>query len=199
MPGFVAKPGGGGRPVPSRHISQLQQQRRLLWLPGALLSSVIDAFRKVFAFLHFRFRFFCPMQPLSPEPTLPKEAQRSDNYFFFFNILFVLFLNFFLRKRKKQPFATNVHYCDHFRIQDRRAVAVRFDDFFWLCFLLSGNNPHPFPVEYKVFSLIKVLTDGGSSAALDLIRVVLLRFLFCLPSLIFFTNANVFTTTNNNY
>jgi len=46
VPGFVAKPGGGGRPVPSRHISQLQQQRRLLWLPGALLSSVIDAFRK---------------------------------------------------------------------------------------------------------------------------------------------------------
>ena len=43
-----------------------------------------------------------------------------------------------------------------------------------------------------------ILTDGGSSAALDLIRVVL-RFLFCLPSLIFFTNANVFTTTNNNY
>ena len=74
VPGFVAKPGGGGRPVPSRHISQLQQQRRLLWLPGALLSSVIDAFRKVFAFLHFRFRFFCPMQPLPPEPILPKEA-----------------------------------------------------------------------------------------------------------------------------
>ena len=59
VPGFVAKPGGGGRPVPSRHISQLQQQRRLLWLPGALLSSVIDAFRKVFiSLLYFRFRFF---------------------------------------------------------------------------------------------------------------------------------------------
>jgi len=44
VPGFVAKPGGGGRPVPARHVSQLP--RRLLWLPGALLSSVIDAFRK---------------------------------------------------------------------------------------------------------------------------------------------------------
>ena len=54
VPGFVAKPGGGGRPVPARHVSQLP--RRLLWLPGALLSSVIDAFRKVF--VPFRFRFF---------------------------------------------------------------------------------------------------------------------------------------------
>ena len=50
VPGFVAKPGGGGRPVPARHVSQLQP-RRLLWLPGALLSSVIDAFRKVFVLL----------------------------------------------------------------------------------------------------------------------------------------------------
>ena len=64
VPGFVAKPGGGGRPVPARHVSQLP--RRLLWLPGALLSSVIDAFRKVF--VPFRFRFFCPLQPLLPEP-----------------------------------------------------------------------------------------------------------------------------------
>ena len=48
MPGFVAKPGGGaGRPVPATHLL-LQQPRKLLWLPGALLSSVIDAFRKVF-------------------------------------------------------------------------------------------------------------------------------------------------------
>ena len=38
--------------------------------------------------------FFCPMQPLPPELTLPMEAQRSDNDFFSFNI-FVLFLNFF--------------------------------------------------------------------------------------------------------
>ena len=53
--GFVAKPGGGGRPVPARHVSQLSP-RRLLWLPGALLSSVIDAFRKVF--VPFRIRFF---------------------------------------------------------------------------------------------------------------------------------------------
>ena len=42
--------------------------------------------------------------------------------------------------------------------------------------LLSGNNPHPVPVESKVF-LIKVM-DGGSSAALDLIRVVYPTFPF---------------------
>ena len=50
MPGFVAKPGGGGRPVPSRHVSALtaSNKRRLLWAPSAILSSVIDAFRKVF-------------------------------------------------------------------------------------------------------------------------------------------------------
>ena len=80
------------------------------------------------------------------------------------------FLIFFFEREKKQPFATNVHYCNHFRIQDRRAVAERFDEFFLA--LLSGNNPHP--VESKLF-LIKVM-DGGSSAALDLIRVVLLSF-----------------------
>ena len=74
--------------------------------------------------------FFLSNAAAAARAALPKEAQRSDNDFFFFNILFVLFLNFFLRERKKQPFATNVHYCDHFRIQDRRAVAVRFDDFF---------------------------------------------------------------------
>ena len=50
VPGFVAKPGGGGRPVPARQLP-----RRLLWLPGALLSSVIDAFRKVL--VPFRIRF----------------------------------------------------------------------------------------------------------------------------------------------
>ena len=75
-----------------------------------------------------------------------------------------------MREKKEQPFATNVHYCNHFQIQDRRAVAERFDEFFLA--LLSGNNPHP--VESKLF-LIKVM-DGGSSAALDLIRVVLLSF-----------------------
>ena len=50
VPGFVAKPGGGGRPVPSRHVSALtaSNKRRLLWAPSAILSSVIDAFRKVF-------------------------------------------------------------------------------------------------------------------------------------------------------
>ena len=130
MPGFIAKPGGGGRPVPSRHISQLQQQRRLLWLPGALLSSVIDAFRKVFAFLHFLFRFFCPMQPLPPELPYPRRLSAATMIFFSSIYYLFFFLIFFERERKKQPFATNVHYCDHFRIQDRRAVAVRFDDFF---------------------------------------------------------------------
>ena len=54
MPGFVAKPGGGGRPVPSRHVASSSSlvaasnnQRKLLWAPSAILSSVIDAFRKV--------------------------------------------------------------------------------------------------------------------------------------------------------
>ena len=52
MPGFVAKPGGGGRPVPSRHVASssslmASNNRRLLWAPSAILSSVIDAFRKV--------------------------------------------------------------------------------------------------------------------------------------------------------
>jgi len=123
---------------------------------------------------------------------LTKGGSAQRQCFFFFNIIFVILFFFWRERKKEQPFATNVHYCNHFRIQDRRAVAERFDEFFLA--LLSGNNPHP--VESKLF-LIKVM-DGGSSAALDLIRVVLC-FLFCLPSLIFFTNANVFTTTNNNY
>ena len=119
---------------------------------------------------------------------------------FFSSIYYLFFFLIFFWEREKsnhlQPMCIIVT-----TFEFKTVVPSPYDltNFFWLCFLLSGNNPHPFPVEYKVFSLIKVLTDGGSSAALDLIRVVLLRFLFCLPSLIFFTNANVFTTTNNNY
>ncbi len=54
VPGFVAKSSlaSGGRPVPARHVSP---QRRLLWLPGAFLSSVIDAFRKVSNIIPNRF------------------------------------------------------------------------------------------------------------------------------------------------
>ena len=59
----------------------------------------------------------------------PRRLSAATMIFFSFNILFVLFLNFFLREREKSNhFATNVHYCNHFRIQDRRAVAVRFDE-----------------------------------------------------------------------
>ena len=62
----------------------------------------------------------------------PYPRRLSAATIIFFSSIYYLFffLIFFLRERKKQPFATNVHYCDHFRIQDRRAVAVRFDDFF---------------------------------------------------------------------
>ena len=59
VPGFVAKPGGGGRPVPARHVASLTSEannvigglqkghRSLLWAPAAFLSTVIEAFRKV--------------------------------------------------------------------------------------------------------------------------------------------------------
>ena len=114
----------------------------------------------------------------------PRRLSAATMIFFSFNILFVLFLNFFLREREKsnhlQPMCIIVT-----TFEFKTVVPSPYDltNFFWLCFLLSGNDLHPFPVESKVF-LIKVM-DGGSSAALDLIRVVL-RFLFCLPSLIFF-------------
>jgi len=60
VPGFVAKPGGGGRPVPARHVASLTSEannvigglqkghRSLLWAPAAFLSTVIEAFRKDF-------------------------------------------------------------------------------------------------------------------------------------------------------
>jgi len=52
VPGFVAKPGGGGRPVPARHVASVSEaikgQRSLLWAPAAFLSTVIEAFRKDF-------------------------------------------------------------------------------------------------------------------------------------------------------
>ena len=54
VPGFVAKPGGGGRPVPARHVASVSEaikgQRSLLWAPAAFLSTVIEAFRKVLFF-----------------------------------------------------------------------------------------------------------------------------------------------------
>jgi len=55
VPGFVARSGGGGRPVPARHVMNLapssasevfKGQRSLLWAPSAFFSTVIEAFRK---------------------------------------------------------------------------------------------------------------------------------------------------------
>ena len=73
----------------------------------------------------------------------------SIYYLFFFLILF------FWERKNKQPFATNVHYCNHFRIQDRRAVAVRFDEKIFGYALLSGNNSHLVPVESEVFLKVR--------------------------------------------
>ena len=114
----------------------------------------------------------------------PRRLSAATMIFFPSIYYLFFFLIFFWEREKKatilQPMCIIVT-----TFEFKTVVPSPYDltNFFWLCFLLSGNDLHPFPVESKVF-LIKVM-DGGSSAALDLIRVVL-RFLFCLPSLIFF-------------
>ena len=82
VPGFVAKPGGGGRPVPARHVASLTSEannvigglqkghRSLLWAPAAFLSTVIEAFRKVPFFILRKKKW----QLLSVLPTFEKNV-----------------------------------------------------------------------------------------------------------------------------
>ena len=81
----------------------------------------------------------------------PRRLSAATMIFFSFNILFVLFLNFFLREREKKATILQPMCIIVTTFEFKTVVPSPYDLTKKNLALLSGNNPHPFPVESKIF------------------------------------------------